>query len=278
MFRSTTTDSIVIRRERMGEFHKSLTLLTSTLGLVTATAFGAYKMKSRLRMGSEPFTHARVSLYLNPVRHSYKITELEVRESFERLRGELVLFSAASFWAEVVMKSFGAGEISGTLFRLFLDCLKLLNGSGPEREPYFTSQFLWRFLSLCGYQPDIARCDGCGAHLDPAQESVYEQSANAFLCNACRLSPFLLLPAGVLRYLSATGTLPLENACQVSLDRESLGALKDFLFQAVRAVLEGEIRSSRFLADARAERFPVNARMHDGTDARPLRGSPGDAV
>ncbi len=52
MYRSISTQAIVIRRERSGEFHKNLTLLTSDLGLINATAYGAYKMHSRLRMGS----------------------------------------------------------------------------------------------------------------------------------------------------------------------------------------------------------------------------------
>ena len=56
MYRSISTQAIVIRRERLGEFHKSLTLLTSDLGLISATAYGAYKMHSHLRVGSEPFT------------------------------------------------------------------------------------------------------------------------------------------------------------------------------------------------------------------------------
>ena len=56
MYRSISTHAIVIRRERSGEFHKSLSLLTTDLGLINAIAYGAYKMNSGLRMGSEPFT------------------------------------------------------------------------------------------------------------------------------------------------------------------------------------------------------------------------------
>jgi len=75
MYRSISTQAIVIRRERLGEFHKSLTLLTSDLGLITATAYGAYKMHSHLRVGSEPFTWSSTVLYHNPVKKSYKVTD-----------------------------------------------------------------------------------------------------------------------------------------------------------------------------------------------------------
>jgi DNA repair protein RecO (recombination protein O) len=247
MFRSITTDAIVIRRDRMGEHHKVLALLTSDLGLITVTAFGAYTMHSRLRMASEPFTFCRAALYYNPVRRSYKVTELEVCEPFEPLHRELSKLSAVSLWAEVVMKSFGAGETSDTLFRLFLGCMRLLEASEPAREPYATVQFLWRFLSLAGYKPDASSCDRCGGRFKPDDPAFYEPTGNSFLCGNCALSSSIPLSAGALRYLEATGSLPLEQAVDVGLDRESLKSLRECQFQGIRAVLEGDLKSFRFL-------------------------------
>jgi DNA repair protein RecO (recombination protein O) len=239
----------------MGEFHKSLTLLTSDLGLIYAVAFGAYKMQSRLRMGSEPFTSSKVGLYFNPVKKTYKITDLDVGESFERLRADLGRLSAASLWAEVVSKSFGAGETTDTLFGLFLGCLRLLDSSEPGQEPFVTAQFLWRFLSLCGYQPDTSICEKCGARFPRDSTCFYEPSSNAFLCGGCRFSSSILLTAGALRYLEATSALPLETAFAVGLDSDSRFTLQEFLLHAVRAVIEGDLKSSRFLREARAARF-----------------------
>ena len=133
MYRSISTQAIVIRRERIGEFHKSLSLLTSDLGLITAMAYGAYKPQSRLRLGSEPFTWSAVHLYHNPVRKSYKITDIEIHASFEGLQQDLSRLAAASLWAEVIQKSFGAGEMSGGLFGLFQESLGLLERADPRR-------------------------------------------------------------------------------------------------------------------------------------------------
>jgi DNA repair protein RecO len=251
MFRSITTEAIVIRRDRMGEYHKNLHLLTSDLGLITAAAYGAFKMQSRIRMASEPFIYSRAVLYHNPVKRSYKITDLEVRESFDRLHRDLPRLSAASLWAEVVLKSYGAGETSNTLFRLFIGCLRLLDASSPEEEPYVTDQFLWRFLALSGYQPDISTCDKCGKRFSAEDPAFYESSANALLCRSCSLSTSLPLTAGALRFLQATEALPLEQAMKIRLDLQSLKHLQEFLFQAIRAVLEGEPKSLRFLGASR---------------------------
>jgi DNA repair protein RecO (recombination protein O) len=246
MYRSIATDAVVIRRERMGEFHKSLTLLTSGLGLVTATAFGAYKSKSLLRMGSEPFTHSRASLYHDPVRGTYKVTELEVRESFERMRQDFDGVCAASLWAEVVQRSFGAGETSDALFRLFLGCLRVLDSPGAPPAAYATLQFLWRFLSLAGYVPDPAACDRCGRPLEAEPRAFFEPPAGVFLCPSCARPSSLPLPAGARRYLAACDLLSLKEAAGVRLERESLAALQEFLFSAVQSVLEGELKTLRF--------------------------------
>ncbi len=243
MERSISTHGIVIRRERSAEFHKSLTLLTTDLGLITATAYGAFKMNSRLRMGSEPFTWSRVQLYHNPVRRSYKVTEMEILASFEGLQRDLSRLAAASLWAEVVQKSYGAGELSGGLFRLFLDSLQLLDAADAHREPYVTLQFLWRFLALAGYQPDTGQCDRCGRDFAETETAYYASRSHALLCAECANRTGLPLPAGALRFLDATATLSIDKAVEVSLGERSLHALRESLPRMLQSVLEGELAS-----------------------------------
>jgi DNA repair protein RecO (recombination protein O) len=247
MYRSISTKAIVIRRERLGDFHKSLFLLTADLGLINATAYGAYKMQSRLRMGSEPFTWALFHLYHNPVRHAYKVTELEILESFPRLQADLSRLASASLYAEVVQKSYGAGELSGLLYPLLVDALRILDASDARREAYVTVQFLWRFLSLAGYQPDIGRCDGCGSPFASQRPAYYSPRSSGLLCPACGSHLGDPLPAGSLRYLDASQQLPLDRAVEVQLEADGLKALRRTLPLMVQAVLEGELASLRWV-------------------------------
>jgi DNA repair protein RecO (recombination protein O) len=251
MYRTISTHAIVIRRERYGEFHKSLVLLTADMGLVNATAYGAYKMHSALRLGSEPFTWSRIQLYHDPVKKSYKVTDLEIHASFEGLQRDLSKLATASLWAEVARKSYGAGELSGRLFRLLLESLRALDAAEPQREPYVSAQFLWRFLDLAGYQPATDRCDGCGAHLGGTRPAVHHAASNALLCTACGAPSDPAVPAGVLRYLDATSALPLAPALDVSLEAESLRVVKDLLPRMVQSVLEGELASLRWVGAGR---------------------------
>ena len=250
MYRNVHTQAIVIRRERLGEFHKSLVLLTSDMGLVRAVAYGAYRMHSTLRMGSEPFTVSLVRLYVNPVKQAYKVMELDIRETFDSLTANLSRLAAASLWAEVALKSYAAGETSDMLFRLFVDSLRLLDAAEPRGEPYVSMQFLWRFLSLAGYQPAVDACSQCGAPLGDRAAS-FSSSGHGFLCSSCVPSNTPAVPAGALRYLDASGRMPLSSAAAVTLDPACLRALREALPLMVQSVLEGELVSLRAVGAAR---------------------------
>ncbi|HTP59386.1 MAG TPA: DNA repair protein RecO [Spirochaetia bacterium] len=244
MYRNISTQAIVIRRERLGEFHKSLVLLTSDMGLVRAVAYGAYRMNSSLRMGSEPFTVSQARLYCNPVKQSYKVTELEIRQTFESLLKDFSRVAAASLWAEVALKSYAAGETSNELFELFRGCLHFLEQAEAKTEAYVTIQFLWRFLSLAGYQPAAESCCQCGAPFRDRSAS-FSPAIHGFLCSSCAPTSARSVPAGALRYLAATGHLQLSQAVDVTLEPAGLSALRHGLPLMVQAVLEGELVTLR---------------------------------
>jgi DNA repair protein RecO (recombination protein O) len=250
MYRSISTQAIVIRRERVGEFHKSLSLLTDDLGLISATAYGAYKAQSRLRLGSEPFTWCTARLYHNPVRKSYKVTEMEISSSFEGLQGDLGRFAAASLWAEIVQKSYGAGETSGELFGLFRDCLSVLEHAEASGSQSVTLQFLWRFLSLAGYQPDIAFCESCGAALGE-RGARYLPSSQGLRCPACAGPAGTPIPPGALCYLQATQEMTVVAAARVQLEAEARAALRGMLVGMIQSVLEGALVSIPWVGSGR---------------------------
>ncbi len=248
-FRTVSASAIVIRRERTGESHKGLVLLAEGLGLVRATAYGAWKMHSSLRLGSEPFVHSLARLYHDPVKNTWKVTDLEVRESFEGLRTDLARMEAASLWAEVVLKSIAAGETAdgtaGGSFRLLLACLRALEAGGPERAAYATAQFLWRFLDLAGYRPDPRACERCGRSFRETEGASWLGASGTLACAACAGGSGFAISAGARRYLEATRDLDLAAALAVSLDAASLAGLDRALAHAIRGVLETDLASLR---------------------------------
>jgi DNA repair protein RecO len=250
-FRTLATPVIVVRRERLGESHKALVLLAEDLGLVRAIAHGAWKMHSSLRLGSEPFVHSLARFYHDPVKNTWKVTDLEVRESFEGLRADLERIEAASLWAEVVLKSLAAGETPGGagagLFRLLLSCLRALEAGGASRAAYASAQFLWRFLDLAGYRPDPCACERCGRSFREGEGASWLGATGTLACAACADGAGAAISAGARRYLEATRDLDLGAAIGVSLDPASLAGLDRALASAIRGVLETDLATLRAL-------------------------------
>jgi len=244
MFRSSATPAIILRKTRMGEIHKALTLLTPGTGLLHAVAHGAYKMNSRLRP-CEPFVIIRAYLYHEPVKNQYKLTDAEVLELLEGVRSSVLRYYAASLWAEVTLKSFGAGESYGELFRLLHDALLLLDRLPEEREGLLTVQFLMRFLALSGHAPELDRCDGCHVPFGASQPAFLSRESAALSCGRCAAADSLVMPAGARAYLEGTLGLPLAQAGRVSLEGEALSRLRKIAFRLVETSLESSLNTLR---------------------------------
>jgi DNA repair protein RecO (recombination protein O) len=241
--RSSTTEAVVLRKTRVGEIHKSLTLFSRRRGLINAMAHGAFKIKSRLRMTSEPFHVVRAYLYHDPVRDQYKITDMESLVPLEGIRESVQRFYAASLWAEVVIRSYGGGENFPLLYDLLVGALRLLDRAPDRLVPLLSCQVLLRFLDLLGQKPDVEHCGLCAAELDIRSGAYLSREEQVLICARCALPTALHLPAGALRYLQSTLGMPLAAAVRVGLEERSLRALKETAYFLVQATLETNLNS-----------------------------------
>jgi DNA repair protein RecO (recombination protein O) len=246
MQRSSTTPAIVLRKARVGEIHKALTLLTPARGLVQAMAYGALKMGSRLATASEPFHLLKAYLYHDPVKDQYKLTDVESLEAHDALRRSVAKFYTASLWAETCLKSYGGAEESATLFDLLAEALRLLDRSPAGKEPALSVQFLARFLAVSGHRLDLEQCGRCGLGFEPLGTVFVSREEGALVCASCRgqgSGGYLSLPPGARRYLAATLGLPLGQAAAVGLEQASLAALRAAMYLLVQASLEAPLKT-----------------------------------
>lgn len=244
MFRTSSTEAIVLRKVRVGEIHKSLTLLSPTLGLLSVMAHGAYKMRSRLRTASEPFSVIRAYLYHEPVKNQYKVTDIEPIDSLEGIRASVLRFFTASLWAEVCLKSYGGGEGFAELYRLLREALRVLAGCGEAAVGGLSVQFLARFLELLGHRANLSHCSACGAELEPAS-GAYVSEEGSLLCPLCAHAEAPHLPGGALRYLQATEGMELARAARIGLEARALEAAKEVLYGLVRRSIEADLNAVR---------------------------------
>lgn len=258
MFRHSVTQAIVLQSRQFGEIHKSVTLFTPGEGLVTAVAHGAKKMGSRLRSTTEVFCLSRVFLYMDPVRRTYKITDMEGLRLFHGIRASLARYYAASLWAEVVLKSFAGGDSAGPLFGLLRESLSLCEEASPQTARCLSLQFLWRFLALTGHAPDFDRCGECGRAIGPDEPLALSSGEGAALCASCAGPTAAEVPRAGRRYLAHTAGLALADAQRVRLDAATEAAVRALLLGLVQALVELPLASPA--VEATSARAPAGRR------------------
>ena len=243
MFRNIYTRGIVLKKYRVGEFHKGINFLTRDYGTIHAIAHGAYKIKNRFRGLTELFTLSKLFLYRNPVNNSFKVVDIVPVNTFDGIRKNVPKFFTACLWAEIIIKSYGGGEESPVLFNLFAESLQWLDRAEETSSVFISFQFLWRFLRILGCQPQLDSCSYCSRSIRESESLFFSDYGTALLCDKCRNQGIYTLLPGMKKYLIESSALPLARAIKIRLEFESTSMLKKVLYHLVETQLEVRLNS-----------------------------------
>ncbi|MBN2534321.1 MAG: DNA repair protein RecO [Spirochaetales bacterium] len=243
MSRNSITQAIVLKTYRIGEIHKGVTLLTKNTGIINAIAHGAWKIKSRLRAHTQLFNYVRVYLYYNPVKQSYKITDIESLRLCDMIVKSLKKYYIVSICAEIILKSFGGGESVKEMFFLFLSVLQTLGRICDDEADFILIQFFWRFLLITGHRPDFTHCHHCGTSL-PTTSGIYSiKGIPGFVCTSCKHPGAIQLNSGMIKYLENTEQLPITQSLCYKIAKESETILKEVLSAIIETCIETPLQS-----------------------------------
>ena len=242
--RYTTTDAIVLRVARFGEYHKRLSLLTVELGIIDAVAYGAFKSRSKLSGVSDPFGRISAHLYYEPVKKNYKLTDAEPISFFPEIRNDVKRYYAASLLCEVVLKTYAGGDEHRRLHATLLDSFALLEHANDSECDYLLTQSLFRFLTVIGYPPELAHCSMCGKQIGRA-DHLYVSHGGVVTCGSCKSPESSLLSAGARAYLVHTEHMKLNEALTVSLDERSRKGVKTSIIRIVQGIIETPLSTVR---------------------------------
>ena len=211
--RNYQTEAIIIKKVKLGEADRILTLYTPHLGKIQGVAKGVRRPRSKLAGHLELITHSQVSLARG--RNLDTITGSQTINSFLPLRSDLWLTSCALYVTELV-NQFTADHVEDyQLFQLLLETLhRLCQSNNVELLLHYFGMHL---LGEAGYRPQLQQCVRCHSPLKPVVNSFSPRSGGV-LCPRCSRSESLI-------YSLSVNTLKVLRLMQGS-DYETVNKLK----------------------------------------------------
>ena len=260
--RNYQTEVIIIKKIKLGEADRILTLYTPHLGKIQAVAKGVRRPRSKMAGHLELLTHSLVSLARG--RNIDTITGSQTINSFLPLKSDLKLTSYGLYATELV-NQFTAENIENyPLFQLLLETMHRLCQGGDNE--LVLRYFELHLLNDVGYRPQFQRCVSCHSILSSAINS-FCPGAGGMLCPSCSQSQPLTYPLS----LKAQKVLPLlQNndfsiISKLEINSELSRQLEMVMRHYLRYLLEREVKSAVWLDSLRKQTDDNQIRPYSST-------------
>ncbi|MCF7946506.1 MAG: DNA repair protein RecO [Spirochaetia bacterium] len=227
MSRYIQTEGIILAVKKTASQHRLVQLLSPEYGIITATAYGA--KKGKLTGSVNQFISGKCFLYYNPMRSQYKIDDIAADNYREYIRGSIQMLYSASFFAEILLKTYVGGGEYQLLYKLLEGALNSL--SEDEKRNRIMIQFIWRYLSISGFiSPDLDYCAECGRKFFIDDNLVLDQNIPAMVCEIHKqnVDELVLYPAAR-KYLIYTKDMSFNDALNVYVSSRAEEYLKKLL-------------------------------------------------
>ena len=242
--RNYQTEAIIIKKTKLGEADRILTLYTPHLGKIQAVAKGVRRPRSKLSGHLELLTHSQVSLARG--KNLDTVTGSQTINSFLAVKSDLELISYALYITELVDKFTGDHIENCPLFKLLLETLKQLEKGGDNE--LILRYFELHLLSRVGYRPQLQHCVLCHSPLQPAIHS-FSARAGGMLCPDCSSSqPFTYnLSFNGLKLFRLLQDGDFNTVSFLKIERKLSNELEWIMRNYIRYLLEREIKSFAWL-------------------------------
>lgn len=247
MTRNLKAPALVLKMNPIGENHRGLSMLVSGEGILRPFAYGAQGKRSALRGTAVPYNRGMADLHYDGAKDRWRLTAFDPEDSHDGLREILDRFYAATTWAEILLKTHGAGDDSASLFEMAAAFFSRLSVTAPSDIKRLSLGFLWGFLGIEGVRPDPGHCGRCGKRLTIGAETGFAR----FLPNGLLVGPECAdglgteLSDGARRWLLAlTGSGP-EDALRIGLAPTAVSVAESWLLTIIQSLLERPLRSIR---------------------------------
>jgi len=248
--RNYQTEAIIIKKIKLGEADRILTLYTPHLGKFGAVAKGVRRPRSKLAGHLELLTHSLVSLARG--RNLDTITGSQTINSFLPLKSDLQLTSYALYAAELIDQFTVENIENYPLFQVLVDTMHHLCQGGDNE--LVLRYFELHLLNEVGYRPQLQQCVSCHLPLKPVINS-FCSSEGGMLCPVCSQSQPLTHPLSVnaLKVLRLLQGSDYNVTSKLRVNPALSGELEGVMRGYLKYLLEREVKSTVWLDTLREQ-------------------------
>ncbi|MBS0166125.1 MAG: DNA repair protein RecO [Nitrospira sp.] len=176
------TTAIVLRSRKWGDADRIVTFYTRERGKIRGAARGARRLKSRFGAALEPFSLCRLNLYERTGDSLFRISQVDLVRSSQKLLESLSLIDSAARMVNVMAAITPDGDPDPLLFDTLEQGLASLQES---QDPTFMALlFQIRLLGVTGFRPQTDHCAACGkTHF--VGEPQFSPVAGGLVCLSC---------------------------------------------------------------------------------------------
>jgi len=247
--RTYKTEAVIIKKTKLGEAGRILTLYTPHLGKIQAVAKGVRRPRSKMAGHLELLTHSQISLARG--RNLDTIIGAQTINSFLPLKTDLDLTSYALYATELV-NQFAADNVEDyPLFQLLVETLQRLSLGGDN--DFIMRYFELHLLDMVGYRPQLERCVACKSALKDAA-NLFSPGAGGMLCPGCRQNQLAYpLSEQARKVLLLLQHSDYSAVSGLEIDRELSRQLEMVMRNYLRYLLEREVKSTAWLDSLRGQ-------------------------
>ena len=178
------TQGFVLKKKDLGEFDRIFTIFTKEFGKLEILGKAIRKIGSKLRGGMELFYLSDIEFIQGKTHKT--LTDAILIENFLNLRKDLKRLKITFDISEMIDTLIKGEEKDEKIWKLLKETFERLNKiSLSIKECWFIYYyFLWNFLSILGYKPQLNFCSICQKKLVP-QGLYFSFQEGGVICSDC---------------------------------------------------------------------------------------------
>jgi len=178
------TRGFVFKKSDVNESDRNFSVFTEDYGRLDIYAKAIRKSVSKLRSGMDSFFISDIEFIQGKKRKT--LTDAQAVEKFCNLPQTPQKFRLANAMASLLDDFIKGQQKDRDIFNLINETFFELNNYALDSKPYtlIYYYFLWNFLSLLGYGPQVEKCAHCSVKLDP-YNLYFSNKSGGVICKKC---------------------------------------------------------------------------------------------